>query len=363
MKKILKTTIFALLVMAFVSCQDESITIVQPNGIKLLEPVPASPFVLSPGNGDNDVTTLKWDNVDNGVPSKSKYTIEIAKSGTNFEKPIEASGGVNLSFEPSVSPSYTWRESYLNSLLLNNGFLPEIPVDIDIRIKSILGSEPSNAYSQYSNTVTVKITPFTKASLAFTKEGQNPATAPKVLSSSLYTADCEGYAWLEAGNYKFYTSVMGVFQTSNPYYGDNGSGALVLNGAAINVATAGFYLIKSDTNANPKTYSITPIEWGIFGPAKPFPTGVNRKMIYNSTNKKWELTVILNGGKGFKFRNTATTLILGSFDPTKVGVEYGGNTMSYNGKDIVLPGLTPATYLVTLDLNSPRDYKYTLVKQ
>ena len=363
MKNILKTTIFAFLLMAFVSCEDENLTVAKPNGFKLFDPTPASPFVLSPVNGDNDVTTLKWDNVDNGVPSKSKYSIEIAKSGTNFAKPIEASGGASLSFEPTVSPSYLWRESYLNTLLLDNGFLPEIPADIDVRIKSILGSEPSNAFVQYSNTITVKITPFTKATLAFTKDGQNPATAPKILSSSLYTSDCEGYAWLEAGSYKFYTSVLGVFQTSNPYYGDNGSGALVLNGAPINVTTAGFYLIKSDTNANPKTYSITPIEWGIFGLAKPFPTGVNRKMIYNSVNKKWELTVILNGGKGFKFRNTASTLILGVFDATKVGVDYAGTTMSYNGKDIILPGLTPATYTVTLDLNSPRDYKYTLVKQ
>lgn len=363
MKNILKTTIFAFLLIAFVSCEDENLTVAKPNGINLLSLTPAAPFVLSPGNGDNDVTILKWDNVDNGVPSKSKYSIEIAKSGTNFAKPIEAAGGVSLSFAPTVSPSYLWRESYLNTLLLNNGFLPEIPADIDIRIKSILGSEPSNAFVQYSNTITVKVTPFTKATLAFTKDGQNPATAPKILSSSLYTADCEGYAWLEAGSYKFITSVLGAFQTANPYYGDNGSGALVLNGAAINVATAGFYMIKADTNANPKTYSVTASEWGIFGLAKPFPTGVNRKMIYNSVNKKWELTVILNGGKGFKFRNTASTLILGAFDATKIGVEYAGLTMSYNGKDIILPGLTPSTYTVTLDLNSPRAYTYTLVKQ
>ena len=363
MKNILKTTIFAFLLVAFVSCQDENLAVAKANGFKLLDPTPASPFVLSPVNGDNDVTTLKWDNVDNGVASKSKYSIEIAISGTNFAKPIEACGGVSLSFEPSVSPSYLWRESYLNTLLLDNGFLPEIPADIDIRVKSILGSEPSNAFIQYSNVITVKVTPFTKATLAFTKDGQNPATAPKILSSSLYTSDLEGYAWLEAGNYKFFTSVLGVFQSSNPYYGDNGSGALALNGAAVNVATAGFYLIKANIGTNPKTYSITMSEWGIFGLAKPFPTGVNRKMVYNAATKKWELTILLNGGKPFKFRNTASTLILGDFDATKVGVDYAGTAMSYNGKDIYLAGTTAATYTITLDLNSPRAYTYTLVKQ
>lgn len=363
MKNILKITFFALLLISIGSCTNDKDPVATANGLNLKPITPGSPFVLSSVNGDNDVATISWDAVDNGVPSKSSYSIEIAKSGTNFATPIEACGGVSLSFVATVSPSFVWRESYLNTLLLDNGFLPEIPADIDIRIKSILGSETSNALIQYSNIITVKITPFTKATLAFTKDGQDPATAPKIISSNLYTTDCEGYAWLEAGNYKFFTSVLGVFQSSNPYYGDNGSGAAVLNGAVINVPTAGFYLIKADTNANPKTYSVTASEWGIFGLAKPFPTGVNRKMIYNSGNKKWELTVILNGGKGFKFRNTASTLILGLFDATKVGLEYAGPTMSYSGKDIILPGLTPSTYIVTLDLNSPRAYTYSLVKQ
>jgi hypothetical protein len=168
---------------------------------------------------------------------------------------------------------------------------------------------------------------------------------------------------LEVGAYKFYTAIGGVFLSTNPFYGDNGSGALVLNGAAINVTTAGFYLIKSDISKSPKTYSITAIEWGIYGLAKPFPTGVNKKMIYNSVSKKWELTVLLNGGKPFRFRNTASTLILGGFDETKVGADFAGTAMSYNGKDIYLAGTTALTYIVTLDLNSPRAYTYKLTKQ
>ena len=356
MKNILKITTFAFLLISFASCTDTIDPKVSPNEFKLSALDPSGPFVLSPLDGDNVLTTVTWEASTTGVATVSpKYTVEIAKAGTNFEKPIIAS-------TPSTALKVVWQEGYINSLLLDNGFVPDAAADIDIRVKSVLG-ENTNNFVQYSNTVSMKVTPFAQLLLAFTKVGDNPANAPTTKSSSLYTSDTEGYAWLEVGSYKFYTAVGGVFQSTNPFYGDNGSGALVLNGAAINVTTAGFYLMKADISKSPKTYSLTITEWGIFGPAKPFPTAVNRKMIYNSVNKKWELTVILNGGKGFKFRNTATTLILGAFDPAKVGAEYAGTKMSYNGGDINLPGLTPSTYTVTLDLNSPRAYTYTLVKQ
>lgn len=356
MKNILKITSFAFLLISFASCTDSIDPIVAANGLNLNSTVPSGPFVLSPVDGDNVLTTLTWDPADSGVNTASpKYTVEIAKTGTNFEKPIIAN-------TPSTALKVVWQEGYINSLLLDNGFLADTAVDLDIRVKAVLG-ENVNTFAQYSNTTSMKVTPFAQASLAFTKVADNPANAPKMISSGLYTSDCEGYAWLEAGSYRFYTAVGGVFQSANPFYGDNGSGALVLNGTAINVTTAGFYLIKADISKSPRTYSVTASEWGIFGLAKPNPTGVNRRMVYNLATKKWELTVVLNGGRPFKFRNTASTLILGAFDQTKVGADYAGKVLSYNGGDIFLAGTTPLTYIVTLDLNTPRAYTYTLVKQ
>jgi hypothetical protein len=356
MKNILKITAFAFLLISFASCTDTIDPKVSPNGLTLNALEPTGPFVLSPLDGDNLLATLTWSPTDNGVATVSpKYTVEIAKSGTNFENPIIAN-------TPSTALKIAWQEGYINALLLNNGFVPDTAADLDIRVKSVLG-ENTNTFVQYSNTISMKVTPFAQLFLAFTKDGDNPANAPKTKSSSLYTSDCEGYAYLEVGNYKFFTSKGGVFQSSNPFYGNNGSGALVLNGAAINVPTAGFYLIKANIGTTPTTYSITASEWGIFGPAKPFPTAVNRKMNYNAANKKWELTIVLSGGKSFKFRNTASTLILGEFDETKIGGDFAGTAMSYNGKDIFLGGTTALTYLVSLDLNTPRGYTYTVVKQ
>ncbi len=356
MKNILKITIFAFLLISFASCTDTIDPKVSDLGLVLKAPDLTGPIVLSPLDGDNLLATVTWEAANSGVATASpKYTVQIAKAGTNFDKPIVASTS-------STNLVAVWQEGFINKLLLDNGFLADAVADLDIRVKSVLG-ESANSFVQYSNTVSMKVTPFAQITLAFAKVGDDPANAPKMISSSLYTSDCEGYGWLEAGSYKFFTAVGGVFQSSNAYYGDNGSGALVLNGANVTIATAGFYMIKANIGTSPTTYSVTASEWGIFGLAKPNPTGVNKKMIYNSLNKKWELTVILNGGKAFKFRNTASTFILGGFDETKVGANYAGTALSYLGKDIYLAGTTQATYIVTLDLNTPRAYTYTLVKQ
>lgn len=356
MKNILKITAFAFLLITFASCTDTIDPKVSPNGFTLNALDPTGPFVLSPLDGDNVLTTLTWGAADSGVNTVSpKYTVEIAKAGTNFEKPIVAS-------TTSTALKEVWQEGYINSLLLDNGFVPDTAVDLDVRVKSVLGDN-TNTFTQYSNVVSMKVTPFAQLFLAFTKVGDNPANAPKTKSSSLYTSDCEGYAWLEVGTYRFYTAVGGVFQSSNPYYGDNGSGALVLNGTAINIATAGFYMIKADISKSPKTYSVTASSWGIYGLATPFPTAANKAMVYNSVTKKWERTILLGGGKPFRFRNATSTLILGEFDGTKVGVDFAGTAMSYNGKDIYLAGTTAVSYLVSLDLNTPRAYTFTAVKQ
>lgn len=361
MKNILKTTILAFLLISISSCTNDKDPVATANGLNLKPITPGSPFVLSPLNGDNDVATISWDAVDNGVPtSPSVYVIEIAKGGTNFAKPIIASPS-------STDITYIWKEGYLNSLLLENGFLPELAADIDVRVKSTLGIE-FNTFVQYSNVIAIKVTPFSQAAFAFTKDGQDPAVAPKTLSSGLFTTDTEGYAWVEPGNYKFYTSVQNKFQASNPVYGNNGSGALVLNGAAINITTAGYYLIKADIGVTPTTYSLTLITaFGIIGDAKIFGS-LNSlpPMTYDRADNKWKITIVLRGGRSFKFRaNNSNVINLGIGNAGTGTPDYAGALMKYNGSGINVPGLSTVTlpYVVTLDLSSPRNYTFTYVKQ
>jgi starch-binding outer membrane protein SusE/F len=361
MKNIFKTTIFAIFLIALGSCENETHLAVEPNGFTLGPLQPSGPYVLSPANGDNDVVNLIWGTSDIGVETiASNYVVEIAKSGTNFAAPIIASPN-------STVKSFLWKEGYLNGLLIENGFLPDVAADLDVRVKAVLGLG-SNPFTQYSNVVAIKVTPFAQSAFAFTKEGQDPGVAPKTLSSGFFNSDTEGYAWIEPGNYKFYASVQNKFQSSNPAYGNNGSGGLVLNGSAINVTTAGYYLIKADIGVTPTTYSLTPISaFGIIGDAKVFGS-LNSlpPMTYDRADNKWKITISLKGAKGFKFRaNNSDVINLGAGNAGAGSPNYAGTLMQYNGTPIKVPGLSTVTlpYAVTLDLSKPRDYKFTMVAQ
>jgi len=361
MKNILKTTILAFLLISLGSCTNDKDPVATANGLNLKSITPSSPFVLSPVGGDNEVATISWDVADNGVDTnQSVYVVEIAKSGTNFANPIIASPS-------STDITYIWKEGYLNSLMLDNGFLPDVAADIDVRVKSTLGIE-FNTFVQYSNILAIKVTPFSQSSFAFTKVGDDPASAPKMLSAGFFTTDTEGYAWLEPGNYKFYASSQNKFAAANPFYGNDGSGSLVLDGTPINVATAGYYLIKADIGASPKTFSLTPITaWGIIGDAKVFGS-LNSlpAMTYDPAVKKWKITISLKGGKSFKFRaNNSNTINLGLGNAGSGLPDYAGTIMKYNGTTIPVPGEAnvAVSFMVTLDLSSPRNYTYTLVKQ
>ena len=104
MKNILKTTILAFFLISLGSCETDTHPIALANGLALQPIIPSGPYVLSPLNGDNEVATLTWSKTDNGIETiPSTYIIEIAKSGTDFAKPIAAS--------PSSSKTtYIWKE-------------------------------------------------------------------------------------------------------------------------------------------------------------------------------------------------------------------------------------------------------------
>ena len=370
MKKILKTTIFAFLLISLGSCTNDKNPIAIAKGFKLNTPTVGDIHVLSPENADNIVVSLAWDKSEDGASSVPVYSIEIAKGGTNFAEPIS---GVKATDLPPTE-TYTWTEGYLNSILNSTDFPPCFQTDVDIRIKSKVGIA-ENALVQYSNVITVKITPYIKVlpTMAFAKDGQNPADAPKIAASGLLkvNTDFEGYMWLEVGSYKFYTSQCGVFSASDTKYGVNGSGSLVVDGSGYNVSTAGFYYVKANTastGVSSMSYSITLITWGIIGNAKTSNTTNSAPaMTYDSTTKLLKASLRLKGGFTFKFRANNSNLInLGGGDAGQGSPNYAGPLMQYGGANItvpVVPNVAINNYIVTLNLNNPRDYKYTLIKQ
>lgn len=374
MKKILKTTIFVLLLISLGSCTNDKTPVATAQGLKLLTPTAGSNYVLTAENAGNIVATLNWEKSVDGTPSVAAYTIEIAKSGTNFANVITAVKNT----DQSPTTTYTWTQEYLNSLLNKPDFEPCVPVDIDIRIKSTVGIA-ANKLVQYSNVITVKVTPYLKdlPTIAFATDAVGPVSGSKIAASGLLqvNTDYEGFMQLEPGTYKFFTSQCGKFSATDPSYGVNGSGSLVLNGTGYTVATAGFYYVKANIASGIMSYSITPITaFGIIGDAKlsnitnslPAMTYVD-VTANNVTTKKWRIVIRLKGGNTFKFRANNSDLInLGSGDAGQGSSDYGGSEMRHNGSGFIVPivtGLPNNTYTVLLDLNTPRAYTYTLTKQ
>lgn len=376
MKNILKTSIFAFLLIALGSCttQEDNPVAIAKGAAKLLTPATGTSLILIPENEANIATTLVWNFSNSGIDSPAKYTVQIAKGGTNFLAPSDAG--------TSESLFLSWTVKQLNDKLKELNFAPFAVADIDVRIKSSLGSG-TNALIQYSNVIKLKVTPYTTDLPLMSVPGTyqsggnfNPLTASTIAASAYGNKDFEGYVWLTGGFLFTGQDAAGVFSWSKKY-GDDGtfSGILKVDGSDCNVSTAGYYLVKANpgsiTTQNPGglTYSSTPItRWDITGDATPisWPDATNGNnstpMTYNSTTKKWSITIALTGGKQIKFRaNNAWTINIGKFDVSKTNNEYGGVNMSYNGGNIDIA--TSGTYIVTLDMSSPRDYKYTIVLQ
>ena len=381
MKNFLKIAIFIFLPFLIGSCSEvDKDPVVSPNGFLLKEPTGGTSYILLPQNDADIVTTLEWDQSNNGMPSVSSYEIEIAKSGTNFANPINA---VKVT-DPSPTATYSWTVAYLNSLLNQIGFAPCESVNIDVRIKSILGLRAETQFIQYSNVRTIAVTPYSTnlPLMAFSSDGNITDATPKLASSGILNSDYEGYMWLTPGTYKFYQpDACGSYATPT-VYGDNGSGnTLAINGAGHQVLTAGFFLVKANTattGPDALSYTVRPTTWNVFGTAKNFPLA-NAAMTYDSATKLWKSTISLTSGYGFKFRSNGVgtnLLVLGKYLATTVGTgDYGGPILSYvpnttttatlPSNELPVEGARPnprtyVSYDVTLDLNSPRNYNYTI---
>ncbi|GEP51598.1 hypothetical protein FNO01nite_22700 [Flavobacterium noncentrifugens] len=379
MRKILNLIILASCIATLSSCEDDKDPVTVANGFEMRSSAIPAPFALLPINDANKVISITWDKSDNGVANpNATYTIEIAASGTNFAAPLTMNNGAN------VVPAFSY-DLYVSEL---NKLANQLPtyvcgqeMTVDIRVKSVLGSGFANAFAQYSsNFITLKFTPYSTLlpTMHFATVAPSATATANLASSSILTSDYEGYMWLEPGAYKFYKSnSCGTFETP-VVYGGNGTGTIAENGAAYQVVTAGFYLVKADLTA--ATYSVKAVSWNFFGPAKTSFTGANTALVYDPASGLWKSynsaastsVVTLGGGFGIQFRATATPaasgIVLGAYDPAKTGDQYAGPTMSYgNSLDeayLFVPGTrTPRVnsgFIVTLDLRSPRNYKYSI---
>ncbi len=384
MKNILKIVICVFGILIFASCETDRDPVPSANGFELRATTLVPSVVLSPTIDNDVVADLNWDISNNGFSSISSYKVEIAVSGTNFENVATANSG-NIVTVTHENRNYVLKAGELNNLINQ---LPEYQcgqsMNIDIRIKSILGGTKPNAFVQYStNTISIVATPYSTAMplLAFSSSSTDLANALKLASSSfLNSNDYEGYMYLEPGTYKFYQPNSCNDFSTPTVYGLSGTntGSLVLDGSnGFVVVTAGHYYVKANLSVSGSfTYSIaafnaTTNTFGVFGKAlRPVIGSANTTpMIYNPTTKKWSVTVDMVNGLKFGFK-TSSTVPLASLEGTGTGTltESPLKTITTGAPvdgSIKAPGdfvdnNTKTKYDIEVDLSKPRNYTYKL---
>lgn len=388
MKNILKTTLFALLITGVFSCENSNDPVVSANGFQLRQDASVvSPTVLTAATASDVFGNFEWDRSNNGPATVSTYTLQVFDhADTALANPVEYTGNGYAITPTSRQVSITVAE--FNNLINALPTYKCSEMDIDVRIKSVLGSNPKDAFIQYSNPINVKVTGYSLKLpiMALVKDGNTASTEPRIAASApLSNSDYEGYMYLTAGTYKFYQPDACYDFTAPTVFGGS-IGVLNTGGAttSITVAADGNYLVKVNLATN--AYTITKFtSFGVFGKATRTGLGFDNQvpLAYDMATKLWSGQVDLLKGRKFKFKSnvwtgalvvpaapnqpyapgTATTAIsiLG-----KSSVANGLQESSVAGQgDITAPGIDDASrdsYKIELDLSNPRKYTYTLTK-
>ncbi len=350
MKNIVKSLLAVTLITGFASCTDEQDLKFVDNAaeFRILSPISGEGVILSPDTPTNPGLSMTWEDMDYGTPTEVTYTVQVDKSGDDFDTPIDL---------VSTSNTYaTVTSDALNGASSAAGLTPFTQGGLEIRVRSTVGTTGSE--EKFSDVITYLVTPYStdlpKLSVPGNHQGWNPPTAPRVASSAFGETDYEGYIWLDGG-FKFVApDPAGNFNWGNPDYGDDGSfsGVLAESGESDITAAAGYYRVRANTET--LLYTVEPTTWGIVGAATPGGWGASTALTYNASTKKWEGTMTLAADE-FKFRaNDAWSINLGG-DPDEDG------SMNYDGPNLSVDAA--GTYNVVLDLSNPRQYTFSVTLQ
>jgi starch-binding outer membrane protein SusE/F len=303
--------------------------------------------VLSAANAADTVEAFSWSASDYGYPAAVTYTLQIAKGGTNFAAPQEISMG--------NGKSRKYAGADLNQLALILGLAPGNVGQLEVRVRSSISD---SIPAIYSNKIIVNVTPYLviinypSLWVPGDYQGWDPATAPKI-SSKLANGIYEGYVNIPGGTRAFkYTSHPDWNHTnygwaSSTVTGNNVTGTFNTTGGDLFVPTAGYHLLKANTNNN--TWSGTKItSWSLIGDFNAW--GGDVDMVYNTTTLEWTATINPASAGGFKFRANHDW-------PINFGDTGADLSLEYDGANIPI---TPGSHLITLKLGVPGNYTYTI---
>lgn len=351
MKNITKS-IIALFAVVALSCSVEDVqdrpVIEGVDSPVLTAPTAGAAYVLKPENAAAQAERFTWKSANYGGDVQVTYAVEMDTKGNEFKTP-QSAGSVISENQVSVTVEQ------LNNAALLLKATPFAPAEFEVRVKASAGA----LAPMYSNVIGIVVTPYTTENPKLWVPGGyavasgypadwTPASSPQLSASGYGKVDFEGYIYFNDANaeYKF-TSFP---EWKGEYAAGATPGTIATSGDNLKIPAAGYYKFNVDTEK--LTYTATATAWGIIGDATPAGWGGSTAMTYNKVTKLWTVTATLSQAE-MKFRaNDAWDINFGD-DGANGSLEYGG-------ANIKVP--SAGTYTITLDLSSPRNYKYTLTK-
>jgi len=331
-------------ILLFMSCKKDETKVVASNGTVPSLTATQTTLLLSQENPTATATVLSWTASSFNYQAGVSYSVEIDSVAGNFKKEPKT-----IVVATELTKTFTVAEinTYANQLGLKSGVAGKLLV----RVVASIGAEKLSATS---SVITLNVTPFGLEifypSIYLTGNYNAGAEVARISSKSMTdVVNYEGYVNLTttANEFKF-TSTPNL---QNDVYGMLTAGTLVLGGGSnILAPAAGYYLIKANTKA--LTYSVTKTVWAAIGSA----TGSwdsETPMTYDAVNKVWTLTKVLSVGE-MKFRANGDYAI-------NFGDAEGDGIPEYNGPNIAVK--SAGNYKISLNLNIPGNYTYTLTKQ
>ncbi len=316
------------------------------NTIKVTATPVGLPFVLTTSsNGpiaatiatkDDVGATFSW--VKPAYDYSITYTIEYDSTGKNFSNVHTIAGGDNI-----VSKDIT--KGTFNAAAKTVGIATGVTGSVDFRIKATIAT--TNQVS-YSNAVSVQVTPADLIIFMYMPgdyQGWSPEVAPKIASSD--GVNFEGYVNVPAGGSGEF-KITSAPDWSHTNYGGNATTLSTSGGNLVWPNGTGTYY-KVNVNLSTLAWSATQITtWGVIGDATPGGWDNSTALTYDVSAKVWKATVTFGSGQ-FKFRaNNGWDINLGG---SASGLNYGGDN---------IPAPSAGPHVVTLDLNNPPNYTYTI---
>lgn len=370
MKHIFRILAIAFIGLLVISCEkDEDQAILGETGKGKLTS-DKSTVVLNEVTSGDVAISFSWVKPTFDVAVVPTQQIEFGIKGKNFKESV----GFDTTNDLTASPM---THAQLNAIMFSLGATPGIVNDIEVRLKTSVGSA-----AFYSNVLEVKITPYTpNPDISYPKinvpggyagaagyTNWDPGSSPNLYSPEkdgkyrgfIYITDLTG----EGGQYKF-----AINQGWPGNKGDDGTntGKLKDDGANIVASTVGTYYIKVDWAGN--TYSSIKAGFGIIGDATPTGWNSDTDFIYNPATKTFVINSIALTSSGvFKFRANDDWVM--KFQPASADqtLTSGSSVVTYLSSENTVTGDpnykvdAAGNYKIELDLHNSANYRLTVTK-